>query len=501
MNLEKVEKSFIEYINENKGITCAFGKLEFTNSNRIGQGGNGLVYLAQLNDKKVAVKFLISDSERKNSRFKSEYFNTNYVKNELCNIVNMIHYDEVEIQKGVFIPYIIMSVYSMNLKKYKKEKQEIKEDDFIYLVNFLFSTLNSIHKKGIIHRDLKPENILVDEYGKYVLTDFGIAHYDKDDFPIDNKTKKGERLANIEFSAPEQINNQYEVTYAADIYSMAQILYWFVFGVINRGTGAESISNICSWKDANIYDNIISKCLRNKPTDRFQSIDEIIDFYKKEKAKTKELDPFDDMYMFRDAVLSVVPEFYNRAFVISDKDIMCQLFDSIFKKNYNMPLEFNTGIGNNPIHSIIKLENNDFLMGDRQLNIRCVWGLLTDDIYDDILLLEIDKSLPYLIDDKEYAHVAVIENKDIVPYNEISSGYVRYNGKVHKITDLNIQERFIGNDYRIIAIAPFHSCATIDKNDEYLEELQKIKFLKEDNLYELKKQIHKNKTYDVFMRL
>ena len=52
----------------------------------------------------------------------------------------------------------------------------------------------------------------MDEKEKFVLTDFGIAHFEKNNFPIDNETKKGERLANIEFSAPEQISNQYEVT-------------------------------------------------------------------------------------------------------------------------------------------------------------------------------------------------------------------------------------------------------------------------------------------------
>lgn len=187
-------------------------------------------------------KFLISNSERKVNRFKSEYFNTNYVKEELRNIVNMIHYDELEIQDGIVIPYIIMNVYLKNLKKYRSEKAEIKIEEFIKLFNFLCETLNSIHKKGIIHRDIKPENILVDKAGKFVLTDFGIVHYDKEDFPIDNKTRKGERLANIEFSAPEQISNQFEVTQAADIYSMAQVMYWYIFGNVNRGIGAKCIS-------------------------------------------------------------------------------------------------------------------------------------------------------------------------------------------------------------------------------------------------------------------
>lgn len=43
------------------------------------------------------------------------------------------------------------------------------------------------------------------------------------------------------------------------------------------------------------------------------------------------------------------------------------------------------------------------------MNIHKIWGLLTDDVYDDILLLELDKSLPYIINDKEHYEVAVIE--------------------------------------------------------------------------------------------
>lgn len=504
MDTTEIEKKLIEYIKYNEGIPSTLGDLKFTSSDRIGQGGNGLVYLAMINEKEIAIKFLISESKKKHHRFKSEFFNTNYVRNELCNIVNMIHYDELKIQDEIIIPYIIMSRYSKNLKQYRNEKYEIKEKEFIKLLNFLSLTLNSIHKKGIIHRDIKPENILVDKDENFVLTDFGIAHYEKSDFPIDNITNKSERLANIEFSAPEQINNKYEVTKATDIYSMAQIMYWFIFGIVNRGTGAECILEKYSWNNASIYDNIINRCLRNNPSERFQSIDEILQFYKNEKNKSKgkkELDPFEDMYAFHDAILSIVPEFYNHAVAITDKKVMYELFNSIFSNKYNKPIQFNTGKGNNSISSIIKLENNDFLMEERQLNIQRIWGLLSDNIYDDILLLEIDESTPYVIEDKEYLSVAVIENEDIVPYEAIESGYVRYKGKVQKIADLNIQERYVGYDYKVIAIGPFNSCTIIKDNDIFLEKLQPKKMLQEKDIYELKEQIHKNKAYDVFMRL
>ncbi len=87
----------------------------------------------------------------------------------------------------------------------------------------------------------------------------------------------------------------------------------------------------------------------------------------------------------------------------------------------------------------------------------------------------------------------------MVPYSQICSGYVRYEDNVQKVSDLNIQERFIGNNYKIIAIAPFHSCTIIGKNDKFLEELQNTKALQEDDIYNLKKKIHRNIADEIYI--
>ena len=147
----------------------------------------------------------------------------------------------------------------------------------------------------------------------------------RDDFLIDNKTEKKERLANVSFSAPEQIINDYEVTQTADIYSMAQIMYWFIFKSVSHGTGKQKIANKYNkWKDADIYDMIIDKCLRDNPNERFQSIEEIDKFYenKNKKNEIRIINPFEDMLEFHNAIVSVVPEFFNSVDNITDKGVM-----------------------------------------------------------------------------------------------------------------------------------------------------------------------------------
>ena len=44
------------------------------------------------------------------------------------------------------------------------------------------------------------------------------------------------------------------------------------------------------------------------------------------------------MYKFHNAVLSVVPEFYKQAFAIDNKEVICELFKSVFSQQYNNSL-------------------------------------------------------------------------------------------------------------------------------------------------------------------
>ena len=47
--------------------------------------------------------------------------------------------------------------------------------------------LSRAHHLRVIHRDIKPENILIAADGTPRLTDFGIAHLDREDMPPSRK--------------------------------------------------------------------------------------------------------------------------------------------------------------------------------------------------------------------------------------------------------------------------------------------------------------------------
>ncbi|NOY08696.1 MAG: protein kinase [Spirochaetes bacterium] len=86
----------------------------------------------------------------------------------------------------------------------------------------------------MIHRDLKPENIFIIN-NKITIGDFDIAKFSDNRIKL-VETKKGERLANYYFLAPEQSEKGFkEITEQADWYALGQIIHWMILGRTLRG--------------------------------------------------------------------------------------------------------------------------------------------------------------------------------------------------------------------------------------------------------------------------
>jgi eukaryotic-like serine/threonine-protein kinase len=117
----------------------------------------------------------------------------------------------------------------------------------------LCSALAHAHERGVIHRDVKPQNVLVPNAaalpepvaeafgGVAKLTDFGGARLSGQDV----LTRTGDVLGTLAYMAPEQSEGR-EVGEAADLYSLALVLYEALSGVnpVRGATPAETVRRI-----------------------------------------------------------------------------------------------------------------------------------------------------------------------------------------------------------------------------------------------------------------
>lgn len=73
------------------------------------------------------------------------------------------------------IGYIAMPLYASSLATRIEEEGALSIGEVLDLGTAMCSALAHAHADGVWHRDVKPENILLDQSGKPVLTDFGVA--------------------------------------------------------------------------------------------------------------------------------------------------------------------------------------------------------------------------------------------------------------------------------------------------------------------------------------
>ncbi len=134
--------------------------------------------------------------------------------------------------------------------------------------------IDSIHNENIIHRNLNPEDIIIVDMDqtKIKVSGFDIAREAQGNYQTETTIQESKN-----YSSPEQIFGL-EIDQTTDLYSVGAILYEIATGHFPIVQSDEEEICAASTKAINIpeeLDNIISKCLKLKSSNRYQSAYEL----------------------------------------------------------------------------------------------------------------------------------------------------------------------------------------------------------------------------------
>jgi serine/threonine protein kinase, bacterial len=185
----------------------------------VGRGGMGDVYEAEdtVRERIVALKLMsqtLSNDPVFRSRMQREARTAGRLQEP--HVVPIHDFGEIDGQLYVDMRLIDGTDVATTLSRYGP----LSPARAVAIVRQVGSALDAAHAAGVLHRDVKPENILVSADDFAYLVDFGIASATSDE----KLTQIGTTVGTFKYMAPERFRDA-DVTYRADIYALACVLY------------------------------------------------------------------------------------------------------------------------------------------------------------------------------------------------------------------------------------------------------------------------------------
>lgn len=202
---------------------------------KLGQGGMGVVYLAEQQEplqRKVALKLILAgmDTAEVLARFDAERQAL-----ALMNHLNVASVFEAGCSDSGR-PYFAMEYVAGSEITAHCDQRELDLRSRISLFLQVCDGVLHAHQKGIIHRDLKPSNILVKsalgQPATVKIIDFGVAKSLQHKLgPLTTHTQCGGFVGTTQYGSPEQIAGRTgDVDTRTDIYSLGVVLFELLCG-------------------------------------------------------------------------------------------------------------------------------------------------------------------------------------------------------------------------------------------------------------------------------
>ena len=250
---------------------------------KLGEGGMGAVY--RVEDTKVreevALKLIsprVASEKQTIERFRNELKFARKIRHK--HVCQMFDLGEDEGTHFITMEYVA----GEDLKNLLRRTDKLTIEMAIRVAKQVADGLAEAHRIGIVHRDLKPSNIMIDNEGEARIMDFGIARSTRSK----GITGAGLVIGTPEYMSPEQAEGK-EADSRSDIYSLGVIFFEMLTG--QRPFEGDSALGIAMKHkgeepqeprllNPNISDSInelVLKCLKKNPDDRYQNIEELRD--------------------------------------------------------------------------------------------------------------------------------------------------------------------------------------------------------------------------------
>lgn len=163
--------------------------------------------------------------------------------------------------------YIIEEyIDGISLKEYRKNVSSFEEKLILHYSLQICDLVEFLHTldRAILYLDLKPENIMISG-GELKLIDFGTATY------YEERNQRRYATGTRGYASPEQYSTNL-LDERSDIYGIGMLLFFLITG-ISFHSNVNSIVNIDEIHSCSkALKNIINKCLKYNPSQRFQSV-------------------------------------------------------------------------------------------------------------------------------------------------------------------------------------------------------------------------------------
>lgn len=256
-----------------------FGPYEITKF--LGRGGFADVFLGRnvnLAQQQVAIKVL----DKVMIKFEKEL----QFHNEAAIILSLQHPSIIRFYSydiyfaphltATAYPYIVMEYAAKgSLRNIHPKGTRLPLETIVTYVQQIASALQYAHGSQVIHLDVKPENILINNEGKLLLSDFGLATLLTDKRPEDIQGTPN-------YMPPEQLAGHPDK--ASDQYALAAMIYEWICGSVlfTARSIEEFIEKILSEQPASLLtripdlppavDTVVMKALSKKVQDRYPSV-------------------------------------------------------------------------------------------------------------------------------------------------------------------------------------------------------------------------------------